>query len=213
MVPDYTMLQGLVLIYALVVAWPIAHTRGKEWRKDHPDKLPFKWGHFQSVICMGHLMGVVFFAHGAEGALFAVWMLAIAVCGFYMSRRHRWAWVVGTLLSMNPVLWVVDGIYLKNRWAEMREEAAGEKPLVDWRIVRENVRTNFEPSETMNYRIFIPCVLLAFLLGALAHNMLAARYVTQAMGNGAMLKTDRWTGQAWMVRNTTGKWVLVEPAR
>jgi hypothetical protein len=61
----------------------------------------------------------------------------------------------------------------------------------------------------MNYRVFIPCVLLAFLLGALAHNMLADRYVTQAMGSGTMLKTDRWTGKAWKLHSSSAQWLPV----
>lgn len=31
-------------------------------------------------------------------------------------RMNRTAFLVGTVLSFNPLLWIINGIYLKNRW-------------------------------------------------------------------------------------------------
>jgi hypothetical protein len=58
----------------------------------------------------------------------------------------------------------------------------------------------------MNYRIFVPSIVLALMVGALLHAWLGERYRFQAMGNGTMMKTDRWSGQAWTMHSSRGIW-------
>ena len=31
-------------------------------------------------------------------------------------RYNKYAFLIATILSINPVLWIINGIYLKNRW-------------------------------------------------------------------------------------------------
>jgi hypothetical protein len=31
-------------------------------------------------------------------------------------RYNKYAFLIATVLSINPILWVINGIYLKNRW-------------------------------------------------------------------------------------------------
>lgn len=71
----------------------------------------------------------------------------------------------------------------------------------------------FTPSMTMNYRIFIPSLIGALLLGALLHWGFAERYRFQAMGGGWMMKTDRWTGKAWKIYGQGDSWRPVQEGR
>ncbi len=50
--------------------------------------------------------------------------LAIAVTHFFITKRQRWAWVIGTILQFNPILWVINGFYARNRWAEFSGDSA-----------------------------------------------------------------------------------------
>ena len=36
----------------------------------------------------------------------------------YGPWRRRWAWVALTILSFNPLAWIINAIYLRKRWAE-----------------------------------------------------------------------------------------------
>lgn len=63
------------------------------------------------------------------------------------------------------------------------------------------------PSPTMNYRIFVPAMLLALLLGALLHSWFAERYRVFAAGEGFIIKVDRWTGETWRSYAGGGIWV------
>lgn len=49
---------------------------------------------------------------------------ACGVLAWSFARRRRWAWVALTLLSFNPVAWVVNLVYLWKRWAEDAAPAA-----------------------------------------------------------------------------------------
>jgi hypothetical protein len=41
-----------------------------------------------------------------------------AVLAWFFAQRHRWAWVALTIVSCNPVAWVINFIYLRKRWVE-----------------------------------------------------------------------------------------------
>ncbi|HEX4622624.1 MAG TPA: hypothetical protein VH208_13765, partial [Myxococcaceae bacterium] len=41
---------------------------------------------------------------------------ALLAGGF--AQRKRWAWLALTALSLNPVAWLINFLYLRRRWAE-----------------------------------------------------------------------------------------------
>jgi hypothetical protein len=50
---------------------------------------------------------------------------AVIVCGgiyaalaWFFAKRHHWAWITLTIVSFNPVVWIINSIYLWKRWAE-----------------------------------------------------------------------------------------------
>jgi hypothetical protein len=43
-----------------------------------------------------------------------------ALAWFFIERKH-WAWIALTILSFNPIAWIINAVYLWRRW---REEAA-----------------------------------------------------------------------------------------
>jgi len=58
-------------------------------------------------------------------AIFGSGVTIVIVCGliyavpawFFAQRRH-WAWITLTIVSFNPVAWIINFIYLWKRWAE-----------------------------------------------------------------------------------------------
>ncbi len=60
--------------------------------------------------------------YGSQYDMFIVWgtLFAIsAVAHYFIIKRNKWAWIIGGILELNPVLWVTNYMYLKNRWGEM----------------------------------------------------------------------------------------------
>lgn len=77
----------------------------------------------------------------------------------------------------------------------------------------ETTKESLKPSKSMNYRIFIPALVTALILGALLHSWLGERYRVFAAGNGWVMKTDRWTGQTWKCYGSGHSWIPVQEAR
>jgi hypothetical protein len=53
-----------------------------------------------------------------ECFLYTAYFAVQAVCGWFIIKRKRWAWAVGTAASFNIVWWIANSIYAKNRWQE-----------------------------------------------------------------------------------------------
>jgi len=106
------------------------------------------------------------------------------------------------------------------QWIEWKEILTSLRPALEqsnWRNwMTEQIaalRQNLKPSQSMNYRIFIPAIILALLFGALLHSWLGERYRVFAAGNGWVMKTDRWTGQTWKCYGSGNSWIPVQEAR
>jgi len=82
-----------------------------------PGKRPFRWGYYFSIqsliggIALGILLESGILVMIACGAIYA------GLAWFFAQRRH-WAWITLTILSFNPVVWLINFIYLRRRWAE-----------------------------------------------------------------------------------------------
>ncbi len=107
-----------------------------------------------------------------------------------------------------------------DQWIEWAEVLTRLRPALDqpnwrnWISERlEVMKQNFKSSTTMNYRIFIPSLALALLVGALLHSWLGERYRVFAAGNGWVMKTDRWTGQTWKCYGSGNSWIPVQEAK
>ena len=101
----------------LVVVAPIllAVALNRRFRRRHPDSRPYRWGYYFSIVSVvgGLLLGVIL-----ESVLVCVLVYAVLACFFAL--RHRWAWLALTILSFNPIVWIINGLYLRKRWAEAR---------------------------------------------------------------------------------------------
>lgn len=131
----------LYLFYALL-AIGLALLLEKRHRAHAPNQRPFTWGYFQGIaaILFGSTILVAGIAdRGANASLAAVLLLLFwIVSGWLTLRRNRWAYVVWTVTSLNPILWIANGVYIRNRGHELRgsielappREASVESPSV-----------------------------------------------------------------------------------
>ena len=104
---------ALALVVPIVAA--LALNRGHQRR--NPGKKGYRWGYYFGLMSVlgGLLLGMMF-----ESGVVAVLAcgLVYAVLAWFFARRHRWAWITLTILSFNPIAWVINAIYLRKRWAE-----------------------------------------------------------------------------------------------
>jgi NADPH:quinone reductase-like Zn-dependent oxidoreductase len=102
-----------VLIVPIVVAFAL----NRRFKRRNPDKRGYRWGYYFSIISFiaGLVLGA-FLECGATAVI--VCGLIYAVLAWFFAKRHRWAWVILTIVSLNPVVWIINSIYLRKRWAE-----------------------------------------------------------------------------------------------
>jgi hypothetical protein len=122
--------MNYLLIGIMLAAAAVSFPMEKRRRLAQPGSRPYRWGIFLGVqlTLIGCVAGV-----GAAVLAFSLpdsgyeplgWYVMFAAAyggaGFYVLQRYRWAWVVGTVLSINPVFWIANVQYGRNRWSEMR---------------------------------------------------------------------------------------------
>lgn len=56
-------------------------------------------------------------------------LVEITIC-IYMLKYNRYAFIAGTALTLNPILWIINGIYVKNRWEHPKVVAGSIKKSV-----------------------------------------------------------------------------------
>jgi len=125
-------ISTLVLgIYAGTIFVALAFSRqfNKEFQDKYPSKRPFTWGFFISIVGVLisaiagyiYILDVILEPHKGVymGLVKATTSFITAVVYYFMFKRNRVAWVIGTVGSLNPILWIINGIYLKHRWQEM----------------------------------------------------------------------------------------------
>jgi NADPH:quinone reductase-like Zn-dependent oxidoreductase len=110
-----------VLIVPIVAAFVL----NRRFKQRHPGARGFRWGYYFSIMSfVGGLVLGLFMECGATGVI--VCGLIYAVLGWFFAQRQPWAWIGLTVLSFNPIVWIINAIYLRKRW----EEDAGVTPAV-----------------------------------------------------------------------------------
>jgi hypothetical protein len=127
-------IQSLLYLYgfvAVVASICVASSLEERQKSRLPATRPYRWGFYNG--CMGvacaplallFLVAMVASAMAGKGEAFgsslvySVWLTACALCGWFIIERKRWAWVVGTVLSFNILVWIINCIYGRNRWGE-----------------------------------------------------------------------------------------------
>jgi NADPH:quinone reductase-like Zn-dependent oxidoreductase len=110
---------GLIAIPMLFLIGPIilAFILNRRFRERNPEKRSYRWGYYFSM--MAFVGGLLL------GALLEIGTLGVIICGvvyavlaWFFARRQHWAWIALTLLSFNPIAWIINAIYLWKRWRE-----------------------------------------------------------------------------------------------
>ncbi len=127
----------------------------EELKKREPSSKPFKWGFYVGVsakrlgifytiiLLLGGLgmmigvgadlsegnneMAVVWAVSGVVYLLVGIYSGFVAVAGHFVIKRKKWALIVMTVLS-GPIGWLINGIYISNRWDEFGSESKTDSP-------------------------------------------------------------------------------------
>jgi NADPH:quinone reductase-like Zn-dependent oxidoreductase len=106
-----------VVAVVLVVPVVLALVLNRRYQRRNPGKRPYRWGYYFGLMSVvaGLVLGLMFESGASVVIACGVFY---AVLAWFFAQRHRWAWVALTIVSCNPVVWVINFIYLRKRWVE-----------------------------------------------------------------------------------------------
>jgi hypothetical protein len=126
---DTKTLFGLVFLLAFVMCIPVSIALEKRRRAATAGTKPYTWGIYVGLVSivwgLGFLAGAasnIFSPSSnpvAEIALGAAIGIADVVVGYYTIQRRSVAFVLATVLSFNPIWWIINAIYGSKRWDEL----------------------------------------------------------------------------------------------
>ena len=131
---DATMTAFITIIISITaitlyitIFYYIAYKLEQKLKKILPYTKPYKWGFFIGCTSIVNAIYLMSFMNGGN-ALFVnftifIYIVINIICGCLVIKRNRWAFVILTILHLNPVSWIINGIYLKNRWKELSENS------------------------------------------------------------------------------------------
>lgn len=135
---------GFTLPFFLLALW-----LNRALHKRQPNVMGYKWGYYQGFCCLfiGVItcIGILFVMTNADAAndfannrynqrifgapeyannivnqrIFGATAVYTLLCGIFLLNRNRFAWVFFTVCSLNPLIWIINGVYIKHRWQEM----------------------------------------------------------------------------------------------
>ena len=119
------LMELAVTVPCMVVAIPTSFYLDKRLHNRLPNVMPYKWGYYTGVMglllyCMISLLFFIGAAVNSSELILPAFFFASSTVPFvFIIKRYRWAWVVGSILLFNPVSWIINFIYAKNRWNEL----------------------------------------------------------------------------------------------
>jgi hypothetical protein len=131
-VKDFFLVWADLIVLLIFSAW-VAFKKDASLRKKYPEVKPFAWGYFVGMAgtLAGAALGIrellaapELYGRPPDFCVVIAWVL-FACIHLLMVLRMKWAWVVGIVLHVNPILWMVNGLYLARRWDEMSEMPGG----------------------------------------------------------------------------------------
>jgi drug/metabolite transporter (DMT)-like permease len=133
---DITLLSWLYVLAAIVSSIFVALALEKRLKIQMPATRPYRWGFYVGSMGLACAPLALFFGAATivagrndrwEGvgycSVITVFFALHVICGWFIIRRTRWAWVIGTIFSCNIFVWVINFIYGRNRWKEFGSQS------------------------------------------------------------------------------------------
>lgn len=120
---------SLLFLFSATGALFLSASNAKEWRQAHSASLPYEWGFFfgwlnllfyaglTALILIGVLIDEVDLLNKRNWVFVVALLFSTfgAASGYGILARNRFAWALCTLLTLNPVGWLVNYLYGKRR--------------------------------------------------------------------------------------------------
>ena len=116
--PALVVFKVIAFLFALLVL-PIiiAFLLNRRFKQGNPEKRSYRWGYYFSIMSFLGVLGLSYLLLESIVTVIVVALVYAALAWFFAQRQH-WAWIALTILSFNPIAWIINAIYLWKRWRE-----------------------------------------------------------------------------------------------
>jgi len=112
-----------VAFLCIFILMPIigAYILNKKHLERRQECKPYAWGYFQGLITFPATL-LIFAGPSADLAIFIFFAVIYYPLAILTLLRNRWGFLILTILSLNPLMWIINGIYLVNRWNALSKD-------------------------------------------------------------------------------------------
>ena len=119
-------LMPIFLIIIHVVIYFIAKNLNNKHLLNYPDYKSYTWGYFQGVgfifygviSFLGNFL-ILFLNNNTEATILLIGFLSLSTfavfLGYFVCQKEKWAFVIITILSLNPISWLINYLYITRR--------------------------------------------------------------------------------------------------
>ena len=132
----------LIVAFSALIGIPVSFCLEKD-RRNQPTKdkaRSYKWGYFMgwTITCAHVIVALWLIIYGiienkADYFFFSCLFFVYAYLGLGVLLRQRWLFLLSVIFSFNPIVWLINGNYIENRWGEMKKEAEERRRLKELR--------------------------------------------------------------------------------
>ncbi len=127
----YCLVAGVIVALLCI---PYAFRAGREFTRTYPERRAYTWGYWNGYSSIsGSLVYILIMSFSPdypldEKLLTGAFYVYVGWLGWRLLQRRRHAWVWSTIWTVEPILWIINGIYMRNRWGEFKEEHPPRQP-------------------------------------------------------------------------------------
>jgi len=116
--PDLIALTFIgIVIGVSLVPIAVALALNRRFQRRNPGMRPYRWGYYFGILSFIGGLGLGIMLESGVSAVIACGAI-YAVLAWFFAQRRRWAWITLTIVTFNPIAWIVNSIYFRKRWGE-----------------------------------------------------------------------------------------------
>jgi hypothetical protein len=111
----------LIVIAGFIIAIEGSRELGRRYQKRYGTDKGMGWWYWCGIsgVSFGPIIALSIYASRGKPVpdLVCLKLVAMVICScLILATKSRWAWLAVTILSLNPLGWIINGIYLQRRW-------------------------------------------------------------------------------------------------